>query len=84
MLLRTLGVDPLVFGLILVVGTAIGQVTPPVGLNLFVIKGITKTTLVDLSKHIWWFLFSMVIVDLILVFLPDVVLFLPRLTGYIG
>ena len=38
----------------------------------------------DLSKHIWWFLFSMVIVDLILVFLPDVVLFLPRLTGYIG
>ena len=82
--LRTLGVDPLVFGLILVVGTAIGQVTPPVGLNLFVIKGITKTTLVDLSKHIWWFLFSMVIVDLILVFLPDVVLFLPRLTGYIG
>ncbi len=82
--LRQLGVDPLVFGLILVVGTAIGQVTPPVGLNLFVIKGITKTTLVDLSKHIWWFLFSMVAVDFILVFFPDVVLFLPRLTGYIG
>ncbi len=82
--LRELGVDPLVFGLILVVGTAIGQVTPPVGLNLFVIKGITKTTLLDLSKHIWWFLLSMVVVDFILVFLPDVILLLPRLMGYAG
>ena len=82
--LRELGVDPLVFGLILVVGTAIGQVTPPVGLNLFVIKGITKTTLLDLSKHIWWFLLSMVVVDFILVFLPDAILLLPRLMGYAG
>lgn len=82
--LRQLGVDPIVFGLILVVGTAIGQVTPPVGLNLFVIKGITKTTLLDLSKHIWWFLLSMFVVDLLLVLLPDAVLLLPRLIGYIG
>lgn len=80
-LLTNLGVNPIHFGIVLIAGSQIGFVTPPVGVNLFVTQGITGTTIVDLTKAALWFLLSMLIVQIILVLIPDMVLFLPRLIG---
>jgi C4-dicarboxylate transporter DctM subunit len=81
-ILVKLGVSPLHFGIILIIGTEIALVTPPVGVNLFVAQGITGTTIIELAKHILPFLLSMFIVQLFLVFFPDIILFLPRLAGF--
>jgi len=74
-----LGVDPYHFGIILIIGTELGLITPPVGVNTFVAKTISGARLVDLSKSIIPFVVSMLVIQVILVFLPGVVTFLPNL-----
>ncbi len=78
-ILVQLGVSPIHFGIILVIGTELGLLTPPVGVNLFVAQGITKSTIGQLSKHILPFLGSMLLIQIILVLIPKLVTFLPEL-----
>lgn len=61
-LVLKVGVDPIHFGVIMVVNLAIGFVTPPVGVNLFVASGITKVKIEQVSVRrflslspCWWF-----------------------------
>jgi C4-dicarboxylate transporter DctM subunit len=82
-ILVKLGISPIHFGIILIIGTEIALVTPPVGVNLFVAQGITGTTIIDLTKCVFPFLCAMLVVQIFLVLVPDIVLFLPRLTGLI-
>ncbi|MBM3521617.1 MAG: TRAP transporter large permease subunit, partial [Alphaproteobacteria bacterium] len=51
-----LGIDPIHFGLIMIVNLAIGMVTPPVGVNLFVACGIARITMEQLMRPLWTFL----------------------------
>ncbi|MFV0333869.1 MAG: TRAP transporter large permease [Tropicimonas sp.] len=74
-----LGVNPYHFGIILVVGTELGLITPPVGVNVFVAKTISESRLIDLAISILPFVASMLLIQVALVFLPQVVLFLPDL-----
>ena len=74
-----LGINPYHFGIILVVGTELGLITPPVGVNVFIAKSISGTRLIDLAKSILPFVASMLIIQVILVFLPQIILFLPNL-----
>ena len=74
-----LGVDPYHFGIILVVGTELGLITPPVGVNVFIAKTISESRLIDLAVSILPFVASMLLIQVALVFLPQIVAFLPDL-----
>jgi C4-dicarboxylate transporter DctM subunit len=73
------GVDPIHFGIIMVVNLAIGFITPPVGVNLFVACGIAKISLEDISRSILKPLIVMIIVLLFITYIPQISLFLPSL-----
>lgn len=68
-------------GIILVKYIEIGMLTPPVGLNVFVMKGVVgdQVRLVQIFKGVTWFLLAEVVVMAILIFFPQVTLFLPNL-----
>lgn len=76
-----LGVDPVHFGLIMVLNLAIGFVTPPVGVNLFVACGITKVDFIDLSRNAIPFILAMILALMIVTYVPEVTLWLPRVLG---
>ncbi|PJC85843.1 C4-dicarboxylate ABC transporter permease [Vibrio sp. HA2012] len=78
-ILVQLGISPFHFGIILIVGTELALITPPVGVNLFVAKGITGSSIVQLTRAIVPFLISMLLVQIALVFMPGVITFLPEL-----
>jgi len=73
------GVDPIHFGLAMVVNLSIGFITPPLGLNLFVTCGIANISLDVLSKAVLPFLAVMLSVLILLVLFPQISLFLPTL-----
>lgn len=73
------GVDPIHFGVILVCCCGVGFSTPPLGENIFIASGIAGTTLEDISLHALPFVCVTVGVILLCVFVPDLVLFLPRM-----
>ena len=79
---QSVGVHPIHFGLVCVVASAIGHITPPVGLCLFVGMAISGLPMDKLMKPLLPFLGAIVVVLIILAFLPEVVLFLPRLLGF--
>lgn len=67
------GIDPVYFGLIMVITLCIGLITPPVGTVLYVGAGISKIDIVELTKGIWPFLLVHVIVLLLLVLFPSII-----------
>ena len=78
------GVDIVHFGLIMVVNLAIGFITPPVGVNLFVACGIGNIPFAQLVKKIIPFLLVLLLGLLIITYIPAVSLTIPRLLGYAG
>ncbi len=66
---QTIGLDPLLLGIIMVVNTSIGMITPPMAVNLFVAQGIVReygTTLESISKRIIpFFLMELVVLFLV-------------------
>lgn len=77
--LKSLGVSPLQFGIVLTVGTMLGMMTPPVGINLFVAQGVSGATLDRMTKKIIPFLVIMFAVQILLVLFPGISTFLPNL-----
>ncbi|MCM8536416.1 MAG: TRAP transporter large permease [Lentisphaeraceae bacterium] len=78
-ILVNLGVSPFHFGIILIIGTELALITPPVGVNLFVARGISKSSMVQLSRAVMPFLLAMLVVQIFLVFIPEIILFIPEL-----
>ena len=76
------GIDPLHFGFLFVLNLVIGMLTPPVGVVLFVICGLSGLKLGELTRHIWPFIIAMYTLLLVCMFVPQLVLTLPRLLGY--
>ncbi len=81
---RELGIDLVHFGVLVVVNSMIGLITPPYGILLFVINAVTRIPLREIIREIWAFLGVLLIALLLLILLPDLVLWLPRLFGYQG
>jgi len=81
---RALGIDMVHFGVVAVVNCMIGLITPPYGVLLFVVNAITGISLKEMISEIWSFIGVLVVALLIMIFVPDVVLFVPRLFGYGG
>ena len=73
-LIRALGISTLHFGILFVVGIAIGMITPPVAINLFVASGITNLPLTKIAKAVIPYLIGLILVFLLIVYGP---LFIP-------
>lgn len=82
-LAEKVGVHPLHFGLVVVVNMCIGFITPPVGLCLYVLSGITKLTLEKVSKAVMPFLIVEIVALGLITYVPNLTLILPRLVGLI-
>lgn len=76
------GIDPLHFGFLFVFNLVIGMLTPPVGVVLFVICGVSGLKLGELARHVWPFIAFMYALLLVCMFVPQLVLTLPRALGY--
>lgn len=81
---KALGIDMVHFGIMSVLNIMLGLVTPPYGLLLFIMTRIAEVPLWDIVRDILPFLMAMFGVLAIVAFVPDAVLFLPRLLGYPG
>ena len=75
----TLGIDPLFFGVLMVVNLAIGCITPPVGLDLFVASAITKVPIERVMAASAPYLYALLATLLILTTFPGIITFLPNL-----
>lgn len=81
---QALGIDPVHFGVVVVVNVMLGLITPPYGLLLFVMARIAAVPLRDLVRETMPFLAVMIVALAVITFVPDLVLFLPRALGYKG
>ncbi|TMG74717.1 MAG: TRAP transporter large permease subunit, partial [Betaproteobacteria bacterium] len=78
-----LGIDPVYFGVLIVINITIGLVTPPYGLLLFVLAALTKIPLREIIAECWELIGALVVSLALMVAFPDLVLWLPRLFGYV-
>ena len=78
-----LGMHPIQFGIWLMVGLLLGLLTPPLGLALFMVSPIAKTSVMRIARETLPFLAAQVLVLLAIALIPAITLFLPRLTGLI-
>lgn len=78
-LVKSLGIDPLHFGVVMVVNLSIGLATPPVGVNLFVASAIAKISLEKISKAVWLFLIALLVPLALITYIPQISLWVPRL-----
>ncbi len=75
--LSGLGIDPIWFGVLFVVMIECALITPPVGLNLFVIQAVAKSPLSEVIRGVWPFILIMLGTVLLLWFWPDMAIFIP-------
>jgi tripartite ATP-independent transporter DctM subunit len=76
-----LGIDPVHFGMIMILNLGIGLITPPVGPTLFVGCAIGKVTMEQVSKELWPFYGAMCVALLLVTYVPAISLWLPRVLG---
>jgi len=75
-----IGYDPIHFGILMVVNLAIGFITPPLGVNLFVASGISGLSLESLSRAVLPFIFAMLFTLMLITFIPQLSMFLVGLS----
>jgi len=76
-----LGYDPVALGVVMTVNFAIGMITPPVGVNLYVACGVSKISLGHISKSVVPYLIASLIVLFLITYVPDIIMFLPNMMG---
>ena len=76
--LGTLGIDPIHFGIVLIVNMEIAFLTPPIGLNLFVLSSISRAPLSEAVRGIWPFTLLMAAFLLLVTYVPGIALWLPN------
>jgi tripartite ATP-independent transporter DctM subunit len=81
---QAMGIDLVHFGVIVVVNAMLGLITPPYGLLLFITSNITEEPIGRIIRDVWPFIIALLGALLIITFVPDFVLFLPRMLGYGG
>ena len=74
-----LGIDPIHFGIMMIVNMEVGMCHPPVGLNLYVASGITKMGITELTKAVIPWLITMLIFLVIITYVPAITMWLPNL-----
>ncbi len=79
---KALGIDLIHFGVLVVVNSMIGLITPPYGILLFVINAVTGISLKEMIAEIWIFIFVLLIALAIMILFPGLILWLPEMFGY--
>ena len=74
-----LGIDPTFFGVLMVVNLAIGCITPPVGLDLFVVSSITGISIDKVTAKVMPYLIMLLVDLVILTYFPSIITFLPEM-----
>ncbi len=75
--LAVMGIDPIWFGILFVVMIEAALITPPVGMNLFVIQAVARAPLGEVVRGVWPFIFIMLGTVVLLWFVPDIALYIP-------
>ena len=78
-----MGFNDVHFGMVLMMTMALGAVTPPVGVTLFVAMGIAGARLSEVNRYIWPMVFVLAGVVILVAYVPEVALFVPRLFGWL-
>ena len=76
-LAANLGIHPIALGIIIVINTSIGMITPPMAVNLFVASGIAGISIGDISKRIVPFLMAEIAILLLLTYFTEIIMWLP-------
>jgi C4-dicarboxylate transporter DctM subunit len=76
--LHTLGIDPVHFGIVLIVNMEIAFLTPPIGLNLFVLSSIARAPMSEAVKGMIPFVILMAGFLILITYVPEISLWLPR------
>ncbi len=76
-----LGIDPIHFGIMMVVNMEVGMCHPPVGLNLYVASGITKMGITELTVAVMPWLITMLAFLGMVTYIPEISLWLPKMLG---
>ncbi|WP_299476369.1 TRAP transporter large permease [uncultured Paracoccus sp.] len=76
---NSLGIDPVHFGMIVTLNISLGMITPPFGLDIFVASSTLSKPVVEIIKGVWPFVAVNLIVLLIVTYVPDISLFIPKL-----
>jgi C4-dicarboxylate transporter, DctM subunit len=76
-----LGINPVHFGIIMVVNMEVGMCHPPVGLNLYVASGITRMGITELTIAVWPWLLTMLVFLIMVTYMPFLSLAFPRFLG---
>jgi len=81
-IVTSIGYDPIWFGVMIILAAEMGVITPPVGVNVYVIKGVAEDVpIATIFRGIWPFLAAEIVCTIILLFAPDIALFLPNLSA---
>ena len=75
------GIDPVHFGVVFVLNVVIGVVTPPIGTNMFITCSIARCSVAEFSWEAVPFLLALVLLLMVVTYVPQITLFLPRLLG---
>ncbi|MEZ0576304.1 TRAP transporter large permease [Halodesulfovibrio aestuarii] len=76
------GIDPLHFGIVMTLNITIALITPPMGACVYIVSSVGNVPLEKMFKHIWPFVVVALICQLLLIFVPELSLWLPRRLGY--
>ena len=79
-----MGIDPIHFGIIMVVNMEVGMCHPPVGLNLYVASGIARMGITELTVAVWPWLLTMLVFLVLITYVPAISLAFPRWLGMVS
>ncbi len=79
--IQRLGIDPVWFGVIFTINMELALITPPVGMNIYVMLGIAKSSLQEIIKGIWPFILILAVGLIIVMMVPELSLWLTRFVG---
>jgi C4-dicarboxylate transporter DctM subunit len=79
--MKYFGWDPMWFGVVMTVNLAIGTITPPVALNLYVAANLAKISMERISRAALPFILALIVSLVIITYIPSLSLWLPRLFG---
>jgi tripartite ATP-independent transporter DctM subunit len=81
--IASLGIDPVHFGVVVTLNLTIGLITPPYGMILFVISGVNGIPVSQILREIWPFIAVLITALMIITYVPEISLFLPRTFGFV-
>lgn len=74
-----LGIDPVHFGVVIVLNLMIGSLTPPIGINIFATAAISKAPVMSVAKACMGFIWILIVVLMLITYIPQIVLWIPQL-----